>query len=389
MWRILITLFTLLICSNSFANQVLPADTKFESYLPLLQNKHVAIFTNNASQINGKNIINVLIDKKVQITKIFTPEHGLDVSADAGDKVANSTYHNIPVVSLYGKKTAPSKQDLESIDIVIYDVQDVGVRYYTYSSSLQRLMEATLSNNTPLIILDRPNPNASYIDGPVLEKKYKSFVGLQPVPIVYGMTIGEYAKMLLGENWLDVNLKSSQKKLLTVITMDNYTHDTVYTPEAKPSPNLPNLTAIYWYPSLGWFEGTKLSVGRGTNMQFQVLGAPQYESISSFSFTPVTMSGAMNPPLKNQICYGWDLRMSAESAEQKINKQIDLNLLINTYNEYPNKDKFFTSFFDKLAGTDKLRKQIIDAKSEQEIRASWKNDLDKFKIIRKKYLIYP
>ena len=383
-------LFILMMLSIScFANSIYPADTKFESYLPLLKNKRVAIFTNNASQIDNKNIIEVLQSKHINITAIFTPEHGLTVMADAGDKVANSTYNGIPVVSLYGKKTAPTTTDLKNIDLVIYDVQDVGVRYYTYTSSLQRLMEATISNDKPLIILDRPNPNAHYIDGPILDKKYKSFVGLQPVPIVYGMTIGEYANMLLGEKWLEMQDKTNTSAPVIIITMDNYTHNAIYNPTTKPSPNLPNLTAIYWYPSRGWYEGTQLGVGRGTPMPFQILGAPAYESISAFSFIPIAMAGANNPPLKNQTCYGWNLQMSPESAYQQINSKINLNLLITAYTQYPDKNKFFTSFFDKLAGNDKLRQQIINGESESQIRASWQHGLNQFKLIRQKYLLYP
>lgn len=385
--------FLLLTISSLFAetvvnNTIYPADYKFESYLPLLVNKRVAIFTNNASQINGKNIAQVLPEKNINIVKIFTPEHGFSVLSDAGASVTNSSLDNIPIISLYGTKEYPTKLDLNDIDIVLFDIQDVGVRYYTYISSLQRLMEALADANIPLIILDRPNPNAYYVDGPVLDKKYKSFVGLQEIPLVYGMTIGEYANMLVGEKWLDIPRRSYKNLSITVIQMDNYTHGTIYAPTIAPSPNLPNLNAIYWYPSLGWFEGTKMSVGRGTAIPFQALGSPILES-KIFSFTPKAMIGALNPPLVNQKCYGWNFSMSPSEAKAIINGKIQLSYLIQSYQKYPNKNEFFTSFFDKLAGNNQLKAQIINNVSESEIRASWQNDLNNFKKIRNKYLLYP
>lgn len=386
----LISLFILiLVISTAHANDsVQPADANFAAYLPLLQNQRVAIFANNASQVQDQNIVNALLERKINIVKIFSPEHGFSGVSDAGSEVANSRESNLQIISLYGKKDKPSAEDLSNVDVIVFDIQDVGVRYYTYISSLQKLMEAATENNKPLIILDRPNPNAFYIDGPVLENKYKSFVGMQAVPIVYGMTIGEYAKMLVGQKWLDVKPKSKAQELkLSVIPISNYTHASKYSIVTRPSPNLPNMTSIYWYPSLGWFEGTQLSVGRGTAMPFQVLGYPTFNS--NFSFTPKPTQGAINPPLNGKLCYGWNFQMNESNAYQQTHGQIQLSYLISSYQQFPEKDKFFTAFFAKLAGTDLLRQQIIANKSESEIRASWQENLQQFKLIREKYLLYP
>lgn len=373
----------------SNANTIVsPADTQYESYIPLLANKRVAIFANNASQINGQNIVTVLLNKHINVVKIFSPEHGFTGSNDAGAKVTNSKFAQIPVISLYGKKEQPDMNDLSDVDVVVFDIQDVGVRYYTYISSLQKLMEALTIAHKPLIILDRPNPNAYYIDGPVLESENKSFVGMQAIPIVYGMTIGEYAAMLIGQNWLNIPTINTDKLDLTIIKMQNYTHNSNYEPPVRPSPNLPNLTSIYWYPTLGWFEGTKLSVGRGTNFPFQVLGSPLIQP-TEFVFTPLPSFGSNNPPLNGQKCFGWNLQMTPTEAREKINGQIQLQYLIQSYNEFPDKNKFFTSFFDKLAGTKTLKQQIISGMSESQIRESWQPKLNQFKIIRQQYLFYP
>lgn len=366
----------------------IPGDAQSSIYLPLLKNKQVAVFANQASQVHNKNIVDILLAQHVKVNKIFTPEHGFTVAGDAGAAVKNSTYHGIPVISLYGKKTAPTAQDLANVDIIIFDIQDVGVRYYTYISSLQRLMEAATIYHKPLIIFDRPNPNGFYVDGPVLEKGYKSFVGMQPVPIVYGMTIGEYAKMLVGEKWLELTPRNLADKLkLTIIPVKNYTHSTRYHLENSPSPNLPNMSAIYWYPSLGLFEGTKMSVGRGTNTPFQVLGAPNLTE--SFSFTPRATIGASNPPFKNQKCYGWNLQSSESQILKLTSRQIQLSYLIKSYQQTPDKKHFFNSYFNKLAGNATLQQQIIRGEEESAIRASWQDDLANFRKIRQKYLLYP
>jgi uncharacterized protein YbbC (DUF1343 family) len=300
----------------------------------------------------------------------------------------NSADSKPKIVSLYGKKDKPTKNDLADVDVIIFDIQDVGVRYYTYISSLQRIMEAVSEYNKPLIILDRANPNGFYIDGPILEPKYKSFVGMQAIPIVYGMTIGEYARMLVGEEWLDLSPKNKSQQLkLTIIPVANYTHASKYQLTDKPSPNLPNMTAIYLYPSLGWFEGTQLSIGRGTSTPFQVIGHPDYKT--DFSFTPHPMSGATNPPFNGKLCYGWDLQMSANDALEQVNGRINLEYLLRAYKEFPDKAHFFTNFFDKLAGNDSLKQQIIAGKTESEIRSSWQPGLKKFATIRNKYLLYP
>ena len=385
---LLVLALILQLTTANAANTLQAADANFASYLPLLANQRVAIFTNNASQVDGQNIVKVLLQHNVNIVKIFSPEHGFSGLSDAGNKVANSEESNLQIISLYGKKDQPSAQDLNNVDVIVFDIQDVGVRYYTYISSLQKLMEAATNNHKPLIILDRPNPNASYIDGPILEAKYKSFVGMQAIPIVYGMTIGEYAKMLVGEKWLDLMPKSKASQLkLTIIPMLNYTHASKYQIDIRPSPNLPNMAAIYWYPSLGWFEGTQLSVGRGTEMPFQVLGYPRFKS--EFSFKPQPSIGALNPPLNGQICHGWNLQMPESAVFLQINGQIQLRYLIDSYQQFPNKSKFFTPFFAKLAGTDSLRQQIIAGTSESEIRRSWQKGLQQFKLIRIKYLLYP
>ncbi|HCY39688.1 MAG TPA: DUF1343 domain-containing protein [Neisseriales bacterium] len=385
---LLVLALILQLTTANAANTLQAADANFASYLPLLANQRVAIFTNNASQVDGQNIVKVLLQHNVNIVKIFSPEHGFSGLSDAGTKVANSEESNLQIISLYGKKDQPSAQDLNNVDVIVFDIQDVGVRYYTYISSLQKLMEAATNNHKPLIILDRPNPNASYIDGPILEAKYKSFVGMQAIPIVYGMTIGEYAKMLVGEKWLDLMPKSKASQLkLTIIPMLNYTHASKYQIDIRPSPNLPNMAAIYWYPSLGWFEGTQLSVGRGTEMPFQVLGYPRFKS--EFSFKPQPSIGALNPPLNGQICHGWNLQMPESAVFLQINGQIQLRYLIDSYQQFPNKSKFFTPFFAKLAGTDSLRQQIIAGTSESEIRRSWQKGLQQFKLIRIKYLLYP
>lgn len=372
------------------AESIINGDARFELYESQISNKKVAVFANNSSQVNGQNIVDFLIKKQINIVKVFTPEHGFNVEADAGSAVTNqnSADSKVKIVSLYGKKDKPSKSDLADVDIIIFDIQDVGVRYYTYISSLQKMMEAASEYNKPLIILDRANPNGFYIDGPILEPKYKSFVGMQAIPIVYGMTIGEYARMLVGEKWLDLKPKSKASQLkLTIIPVANYTHASKYQLTDKPSPNLPNMTAIYLYPSLGWFEGTRLSVGRGTSMPFQVIGHPDYKT--DFSFTPHPMSGATNPPLNGKLCYGWDLQMPADEALEQTNGKINLEYLLRAYKEFPDKAHFFTNFFDKLAGNSNLKQQIIAGKTESEIRSSWQPGLTKFATIRNKYLIYP
>ncbi|MEA3491959.1 MAG: DUF1343 domain-containing protein [Campylobacterota bacterium] len=366
---------------------ITPAAKRPDLYLPLLKGKSVALVVNHSSLVGREHLVDFLLKNGVDVRKIFAPEHGFRGRADAGAYVKNSrdTKTNLPIVSLYGKHKKPTKQDLAGIDLILFDIQDVGVRFYTYLSTLHYVMEAGAQQNTPLIVLDRPNPNGHYIDGPLLEKKYRSFVGLDPVPVVYGMTIGEYARMLNGEGWL----KRGVKVKLTVIPLANYTHDSFYSLPIKPSPNLPNDRAITLYPSLAFFEGTVMSAGRGTEKPFQLYGAPKYR-VKKFSFVPQSRAGAKYPKFKGERCYGVDL--SRDSFKKKrAKRELNLSYLRDAYAKYPDKKSFFLKnrFIDRLAGSDQLRKQILAGTSESAIRKSWQKDLNRFKRIRKKYLLYP
>lgn len=385
---------TKLNASTPVVNNIRPAAERMDQYLPLLEGKRVAVFANHTSVVGSTNLVDTLVKRGVNITVIFGPEHGFRGTADAGEKIDNMTdpATGIPVVSLYGKKRKPSSDDLKNTDVMLFDIQDVGVRFYTYISSLEEYMESAIDNNKSIIILDRPNPNGFYIDGPVLDPKFKSFVGMQPIPIVYGMTIGEYAKMLVGENWLSPEKKSSNTPgsvNLTVVPCDNYTHKSKYILPVKPSPNLPDIQSIYLYPSTCFFEGSVLSEGRGTDHPFQLFGHPSLPK-NLASFTPRSKEGAKNPKLLNQQCYGWDLRGTPDETLRKVNNQVQLKWLINAYKLFPLKDSFFlkNNFINLLAGTDILVKQIKEGKSEAEIRKSWEPGLTNFKKIRKKYLLY-
>jgi uncharacterized protein YbbC (DUF1343 family) len=400
--------FNLLLCFlvlNGIAQQVVPGAERLSAYLPLLKGKKVAVFANQTSRIGDRHLVDVLIENKVQISVIFGPEHGFRGEADAGAKVANyiDQKTGIKVVSLYGQKTKPSAEDLSGVDIMLFDIQDVGVRFYTFISSLEGYVESAFINNKKLIILDRPNPNIHYVDGPVLEAKYRSFVGMQPVPVVYGMTIGEYAKMLVGEKWLSpsalqayMQLSAKDPTSFTVIPCSAYTRKTMYTLPVKPSPNLPNNASIYWYPSICFFEGTVFSEGRGTTTPFLVFGHPALPN-NMYSFKPTAMPGAMQPKLKDQVCYGWNLNSSDQEAYDKINGRLHIEYLIEAYRLFPDKEKFFilpksgdadASFFNKLAGNATLMQQIKSGVSASAIRASWKPGLEAFMSIRNKYLLY-
>ena len=375
--RQIICLIILSIIIDIKAQNIITGAERVNKYLPLITNKQVAIVGNQTSMINDIHLVDSLISYKINITKVFSPEHGFRGNEDAGalikDDIDSTT--KLPIISLYGKNKKPSIDDLKDVDIILFDIQDVGVRFYTYISTLHYVMEAAAENNVELIVLDRPNPNGHYIDGPVREEKYKSFVGMHPVPIVYGMTIGEYAQMINGEQWI------SQKCNLKVIKLVGYNHDSHYDLPIKPSPNLPNSRSINLYPSLCLFEGTNISVGRGTNFPFQHFGSPYIKS--NYSFTPKSGKGSKFPKHENKICYGTDLRF-----QENYMSNINLVWLINCYNECPNKEDFFNSFFDKLAGNEKLRKQIYEGKEISEIINSWQKDLNKFKKIRAKYLMY-
>lgn len=374
---------TILFCQKT---SVLIGAERTTEYLPLLKGKNIGLVVNQTSLIGHTHLVDSLINLGLTIKKIFAPEHGFRGSADAGEKISDSkdAKTGLPIISIYGSKKAPDKRDLEDIDLLIFDIQDVGTRFYTYISTLHYVMLSCADNNIPLMVFDRPNPNGHFVDGPILDLAYQSFVGMHPIPIVHGLTIGEYARMINGENWLGANKKCS----LRVISCLNYNHSMVYDLPIPPSPNLPNMRSIYLYPSICFFEGTPISLGRGTNKQFQVLGAPNM-NVGHFTFTPVSKPGAMNPPQLGKICRGIDLS-SLDESDIKAKKSIDLSYLIQFYKDYPEKESFFLTglFFDKLAGNAKLREMIQAGYSEQQIRDTWVPGLTSYKETRKKYLIY-
>ena len=367
--------------SNSvFSQEIIQGAERVDYYFNKLNDKKIAIIANNTSVIKtskgSTHIIDTLIAKGLSINKIFSPEHGFLGDKDDGEKFENDFYNNIEIISLYGGNRKLKDEDIEDIDIIIFDIQDVGVRFYTYLSTLHYAMQSAARKNKKFIIMDRANPNSFYIDGPVLDLKNSSFIGLHPVPIVYGMTIGEYGLMINGEGWLENNLKVD----LEVIKLKNYNHKLKYEPPIRPSPNLPNIQSIYLYPSLAFLEKTEVSVGRGTTTQFQIYGHPDFKG--DFSFTPQPNFGSQYPKLKGVLSYGEDLR------NYKTSNMIELKWLINSFTQINDKNNFFRSDFDKLSGTSNLKKQIIEGLSESEIRDSWKEGLEKFKKIRKKYLLY-
>lgn len=355
-----------------------------DAYLPLIKGKNVGVVANHTSLIYKTHLVDSLLSLGINIVTVFSPEHGFRGNADAGEKVTSEvdSKTNLPIVSLYGKNKKPTAEQLKGIDIILFDIQDVGARFYTYISTMHYVMEACAENNIAFVVLDRPNPNGHYVDGPILEEKFQSFVGLHPVPIVHGMTVGEYAQMINGEGWL----KDSVTCNLTVIATENYDHTVFYDLPIKPSPNLPNMSSIYLYPSICLFEGTPISVGRGTDTPFQVLGHPDIKS-KDYSFTPKSMPGAKNPKLKGEKCYGYDLSERG-GVDMKEKRRLHLSWLLEIYKEFPDKDHFFSDFFNLLAGTHELQEQIKAGKTEEQIRASWKKGLESFKKVRKKYLIY-
>ena len=376
----------------------------FESYLPLLKDKRVGIVTNQTGIIKYEliemiyvqdprikpqakltnkevSIVDFLLGQNINLQKIYAPEHGFRGTADAGELIVDGkdTKTNLPIISLYGNNKKPKPEQLEGIDILVFDLQDVGARFYTYISSLHYVMEACAENNIPLLVLDRPNPNGSVIDGPILEKEHKSFVGMHEIPVLHGMTIGEYAKMINGEKWLKDGLQCN----LTVIPCLNYSHDMKYSLPVKPSPNLPNDQSINLYASLCFFEGTNVSLGRGTEKQFQIYGSPFLsESEFDFSFTPKPNFGAKDPVHNGKVCFGEDL-----TEIRKVHR-LELKWLLKAYENTADKTVFFNDFFTKLAGTKKLREQIETGMTEKEIRKTWQEGLERFKEVRAKYLIY-
>jgi len=378
----LISLFVILTACSASPTETLTGADQMENYLPFLKGKSVALLVNHTSLIDGTHLVDTLISHGIDIRKVFAPEHGFRGKADAGAQVENEIdlATGLPIISLYGKHKKPYPEDLEDIDLLVFDIQDVGVRFYTYISTLHYVMESCAEQDIDLLVLDRPNPNSTYIDGPVLDTAYRSFVGMHPIPVVHALSMGELAQMINGEGWL----KGSLKCELKIIPCTNYYHGKPYSLPVKPSPNLPNDHAIKLYPSTCFFEGTVLSEGRGTLMPFEIFGHPDLQG--DFSFTPIGIEGmSLYPKLKGQLCYGEDLR--SFEPENGWN-QIFLSWMLDSYKQYPDKENFFIPFFDKLAGTSLLREQIECGSTEEEIRSSWEPGLEAYKSMRFQYLLY-
>ncbi|MDB5202481.1 MAG: hypothetical protein JWQ27_1890 [Ferruginibacter sp.] len=385
------------------AAAIKPGAERMEVYLPLLKGKKVAVFANQTSMVKNTHLVDTLLKSGIRVVKIFGPEHGFRGDADAGEHVNDlrDKKTGLPVISLYGDHKKPTAADFADVDILIFDIQDVGVRFYTYISSLEYYLEAALENHKPLLILDRPNPNGFYVDGPVLDMKFKSFIGMQSIPIVYGMTMGEYALMLAGENLLSAKANainaynvSTQPTVDTpfhvqVIKCGNYDHNSKYILPVMPSPNLKEMQAIYLYPSTCFFEGTVLSEGRGTDLPFEIFGHPTLPE-NLFAFTPKPNAGAKSSKCFYQTCYGWNLHGSNEAVLKDLAGKIQLRHVIQAYKLFPGKDSFFlkNNFINKLAGNDIFQQQIKDGLTDTDIRQSWQPGLLKFKAVRKKYLLY-
>jgi len=362
----------------------IPGSYQIELYRDMIEGKSVAVVANQTSMVGQTHLVDNLLSIGTDIRVIFSPEHGFRNLADAGERIENGkdTETGISLISLYGSRLKPTADDLAGIDIVIFDIQDVGARFYTYISTLHYILESCAENHVKCLVLDRPNPNGFYFDGNILDTAYHSFVGMDPIPIVHGMTVGEYAQMVNGEGWL----KGAIKCDLIVIKCKNYTHKTLYELPIKPSPNLPNQTSVYLYPSICFFEGTNISLGRGTPFPFQVYGSPELPD-TGFSFTPESVPGAKNPPLLGVKCYGTDLR-NAINNKLVPSPKLNLDWVIDAYRNYPEKDKFFIPYFDVLAGGPVLREQIQKGMTSKQIRETWKEGLVNFGKIREKYLLY-
>lgn len=403
---LLLALSIFVACTNSaktnvnnktFENENENADTliypgiyQTDLYLNLISDKKIGIVSNQTGMVNNVHLVDTLISLGFDVLKVFCPEHGFRGTADAGQTVETGTDDKtgIIITSLYGKNKKPTPEQLADLDIVVFDLQDVGVRFYTYISTLHYVMEACAESNIPLIVLDRPNPNAHYIDGAILDTaNYRSFIGMHPVPVVYGMTIGEYAQMINGEKWLRNGIQCN----LTVIPCKNYTHKTKYSLPVKPSPNLPNDRSIELYPTLCFFEATTLSLGRGTDKQFQILGHPSLNVVdeASFTFTPMPNEGAKDPVLNGQLCYGFDLSENSSIFKWE-NDKLNIGLIIELYKLFPKNEIFFkkTNSIELLSGYAEFRKQIENGVSEEEIRNGWSKGIEEFKLVRTKYLIY-
>ena len=376
---LLFLLFNLFFCANAQTPQ--PAAEQVEAYLPLLKGKKTALIVNHTSRKGNEHLVDFLLSEGIEVVKIFAPEHGFRGDADAGEQVASGKdpKTGLEVVSLYGNNKKPSAEQLKGVDLLLFDIQDVGVRFYTYISTMHYAMEAAAENGVPFMVLDRPNPLGHIVDGPVLEPEHQSFVGMHPIPVIHGLTVGELAQMIAGEGWLEGGIQPE----LTVIAIANYQRTDAYTLPVKPSPNLPNQHAILWYPSLCFFEGTDISVGRGTYEPFQIIGYPD-KKYGDFSFTPVSIDGMSKyPPHQNKVCYGVDLR-GVEAPDY-----LDLSYLIDFYQKSGQGEKFFNAYFTNLSGTRKLKEQILGGQTAEAIRASWQAQLDAYKAMRKSYLLYP
>ena len=380
-------LLFLLLCLSLWGTaqtRVIPGDEQTDRYFPLLEGKRIAIFSNHTGMIGDKHLLDVLLENGFDVTAIFSPEHGFRGRADAGEHVSSTVdvKTGVPILSLYdGKSGKPGASSMSQFDLLIVDIQDVGLRFYTYYISMCRLMDACAEHGKPMLLLDRPNPNGHYVDGPILERKHKSGVGWLPIPIVHGMTLGELARMVNGEGWLPQGRKCD----LTVVPCLNYTHRTLYRLPIAPSPNLPNMKSVYLYPSLCYFEATPVSLGRGTGLPFQVYGHPDMKGYD-FSFTPRSVPGAKNPPQRGKLCHG--VNLSTLSEEETARKGIDLSYLIDAYQNLKMSDKFFTPFFEKLVGVDYVRAMIEEGRNADEIKARWQDDVTRFKAQRKPYLLY-
>jgi len=387
---VLLFVLTLLSCRNQSNSQVQPAVVvgaqQTEHYLPILKNKNIGIVANQTTVIfkedGHTHLVDSLLSLNIVVKKVFAPEHGFRGTADAGEYVKDGidSGSGVPIVSLYGANKKPNAKILEGLDLIIFDVQDVGARFYTFLSTLHYMMETCANLGITVVVLDRPNPNGHYVDGPILDLNCSSFVGMHPVPIVHGMTVGEYAKMINGEGWLSKGVQCDLK----VISVENYTHQTAYELPIKPSPNLPNTASINLYPSLCLFEGTNVSMGRGTELQFQIFGSPFLKSVDySYEFTPKPNVGAKYPVYENKICTGLNLK------DHSILSQIELKWLLDAYQNTENKAEFFNLFFTKLAGQKLLQEQIEMGMTADQIRDSWKTDLERYKLLRAPYLLYP
>ena len=365
-------------------NEITTGADQIFKYTPQLKNKKVAVVANHSSLIGKTHLVDTLTSLNINIKKIFCPEHGFRGTEDAGKLISNDVdlETGIPIISLYGSHKKPTIDDLKGIDIILFDLQDVGTRFYTYISTLTYIMESCAENRIPLIVLDRPNPNGYYVDGPVLQKEFESFVGLHPVPVVYGMTIGEYSTMVKNENWIE----SADALQLEIIELLNYSHNMIVKLNTMPSPNLPNWESIYLYPSMCFFEGTIMSVGRGTNTPFQIYGHPDFK-IGDYTFIPQSNIGASNPKYNGVLCNGFNLTEYAHNYNSNP-RSLNLSWLINSYVAMGSNNEYFNGYFNKLAGTEELKEQIIEGKSEDEIKKSWQGDIDEFLDIRAKYLIY-